>query len=83
MTAVLVHWTNMVADVKFRELEVDRTYDNRIQLRALVKWKAVCVRRVEELALMQSYQDIKRAGMMPVLFYYTYEIFIPLFREHA
>jgi hypothetical protein len=32
MTAVLVHWTTRVADVKFRELEVDQAYDNRIQL---------------------------------------------------
>ena len=32
---------------------------------------------------MQSYQDIKRAGMMFIVFYYTYEIFISLFREHA
>lgn len=32
MTAVLVHWTTRVADVKFRELEVDRENDKRIQL---------------------------------------------------
>jgi hypothetical protein len=31
MTAALVNWTNMVADVKFRELEVGRAYDNRTQ----------------------------------------------------
>lgn len=32
---------------------------------------------------MQSYQDIKRAGMTFVLLCYTYEMFIPFYREHA
>ncbi|KAF9653101.1 hypothetical protein BDM02DRAFT_3159997 [Thelephora ganbajun] len=68
MTATLVRWTNRVADVKFCELEVDRVYDNRTQLRAFAKWKTVCIRHVEELGLMQSYQDIKRAENMRKMF---------------
>ena len=32
---------------------------------------------------MQSYQDIKRAGMVHIVFCYAYEILIPLLREHA
>ena len=39
--------------------------------RAFAKWKTVCIRHVEELALMQSYQDIKRAGMMSAVLRYT------------
>jgi len=50
---------------------------------AFAKWKAVCIRHVEELALMQSYQDIKRAGMMSAVLCYTYEMLIPICREHA
>lgn len=30
--------------------------------RAFAKWKAVCKRHVDELSLMESYQDIKRDG---------------------
>jgi hypothetical protein len=50
---------------------------------AFARWKTVCARHVEELALMQSYQDIKRAGMMSNVFRYDYEIIIYLYREHA
>ena len=32
---------------------------------------------------MQSYQDIKRAGMMSVVLCHTYDIFIIICREHA
>lgn len=30
---------------------------------AYTKWKGVCIRHVEELSLMESYQDVKREGM--------------------
>ena len=33
-----------------------------------MKWKTVCARHMEELDLMQSYQDIKRAGVKPTTF---------------
>ena len=29
---------------------------------AFNKWKALCIRHVEELSLMESYQDVKREG---------------------
>ena len=29
---------------------------------AFAKWKALCIRHVEELSLMESYQDVKREG---------------------
>ena len=31
---------------------------------AFCKWKKVCIRHVEELSLMESYQDVKREGMV-------------------
>jgi protein SFI1 len=34
----------------------------RICRSAFSKWKIVCVRHVEELSLMESYQDVKREG---------------------
>ena len=29
---------------------------------AFCKWKKVCIRHVEDLSLMESYQDVKREG---------------------
>jgi hypothetical protein len=34
----------------------------RICRSAFGKWKKVCIRHVEELSLMESYQDVKREG---------------------
>ena len=92
MAATLTHWTNRVADMKFRELEVSSRFDKSVmrsasyvsftatapRLRtirysiltsiqlalstAFKKWKSVCIRHVEELSLMESYQDVKREG---------------------
>ncbi|KAH9180760.1 hypothetical protein EDB89DRAFT_2122162 [Lactarius sanguifluus] len=50
---VLSHWTNRIIAVKLRELEVVQRRDKAIVL-------SVCIRHVEELGLMESYQDVKR-----------------------
>jgi protein SFI1 len=34
----------------------------RVCRSAFSKWKKVCIRHVEELSLMESYQDVKREG---------------------
>ncbi|EMD38501.1 hypothetical protein CERSUDRAFT_153416 [Gelatoporia subvermispora B] len=69
VSEVLVRWTNRVADVKFRELEVTQKHDKRLLAGAFEKWKDLCIRHVEELSLMASYQDVKREENMRRMFY--------------
>jgi protein SFI1 len=38
--------------------------DSKIHRVAFKKWKSICVRHVEELSLMESYQFVKREGML-------------------
>ncbi|KAH9079630.1 hypothetical protein EDB83DRAFT_2343719 [Lactarius deliciosus] len=66
---VLSHWTNRVIAVKLRELEVVQRRDKAIVRSAFCKWKKVCIRHVEELGLMESYQDVKREENMRRMFY--------------
>lgn len=33
---------------------------------AFNKWKNLCIRHVEELSLMESYQDVKREGTVTI-----------------
>ncbi|KAI0341741.1 hypothetical protein BDW22DRAFT_1485199 [Trametopsis cervina] len=68
MTTVLTQWTNRVADLKFRELEVSSRYQNAVVATAFKKWKNICIRHVEELSLMESYQDVKREENMRRMF---------------
>ncbi|OBZ75311.1 hypothetical protein A0H81_04427 [Grifola frondosa] len=69
MMDALAHWTNRVADLKFSELEVTQRYEKAILASAFKKWKALCIRHVEELSLMESYQDVKREENMRRMFY--------------
>ncbi|RPD79963.1 hypothetical protein L226DRAFT_550172 [Lentinus tigrinus ALCF2SS1-7] len=69
MTSTLRHWTTRVADLKFRELETTHNYQKKLVLNAFKKWKAACKRHVDELSLMESYQDIKREENMRKMFY--------------
>ncbi|KAI0831195.1 Sfi1 spindle body protein-domain-containing protein [Trametes gibbosa] len=69
MAEALTHWTNRVADRKFKELETTHNYENALVLRAFAKWKDVCKRHVDEYSLMESYQDIKREESMRKMFY--------------
>ncbi|KAI8998736.1 Sfi1 spindle body protein-domain-containing protein [Trametes punicea] len=69
MTTILAHWTNRVADIKFRELEMTQKYEKTLVSRAFKKWKALCKRHVDELSLMESYQDVKREENMRKMFY--------------
>ncbi|KAI0316688.1 Sfi1 spindle body protein-domain-containing protein [Amylostereum chailletii] len=65
----LGQWTNRVIAIKLRELEVSQKRDKIMLLTAVRKWKAVCIRHVEELNLMESYQDVKREENMRRMFY--------------
>ncbi|KAJ3867775.1 hypothetical protein EV359DRAFT_33800 [Lentinula novae-zelandiae] len=56
----LTHWTNRVIEMKVRELEVSQRNETALLISAFKKWKCVQARHVEELGLMESYQDIKR-----------------------
>ncbi|RDX56891.1 hypothetical protein OH76DRAFT_1370055 [Lentinus brumalis] len=69
MTDALRHWTTRVADCKFRELETTQNYQRKLVVNAFKKWKAVRKRHVDELSLMESYQDIKREENMRKMFY--------------
>ncbi|KAI0664914.1 Sfi1 spindle body protein-domain-containing protein [Cubamyces menziesii] len=69
MTEALTHWTSRVADIKFQELEMAQKYDRALVLRSYKKWKALCKRHVDELSLMESYQDVKREENMRKMFY--------------
>ncbi|OSD01620.1 hypothetical protein PYCCODRAFT_1445611 [Trametes coccinea BRFM310] len=69
MAEALTQWTNRVADVKFQELEMTQRYNRALVSRAFKKWKALCKRHVDELSLMESYQDVKREENMRKMFY--------------
>ncbi|KAI0934407.1 hypothetical protein AcV5_006256 [Taiwanofungus camphoratus] len=69
MTNALILWTNRVADSKFRELETTQKLEKKLLTTAFKKWKTLCIRHVEELSLMESYQDVKREENMRRMFY--------------
>lgn len=69
LSGVLSRWTNRVIEIKLRELEVAQSNDRALVTTAFKKWKGVCIRHVEELSLMESYQDVKREENMRRMFY--------------
>ncbi|KAI0646947.1 Sfi1 spindle body protein-domain-containing protein [Trametes meyenii] len=69
MNDSLTHWTSRVADVKFRELETAQNHGSKLVLRAFKKWKTLCKQHVDDLALMESYQHVKREENMRKMFY--------------
>ncbi|KAI9571309.1 Sfi1 spindle body protein-domain-containing protein [Boletus coccyginus] len=58
----LSRWTNRVIEIKLRELEVRQKRSQAALKFAFRKWKNICLRHVEDLSLMESHLDIKRAG---------------------
>ncbi|KIK59731.1 hypothetical protein GYMLUDRAFT_74171 [Collybiopsis luxurians FD-317 M1] len=56
----LAHWTNRVIALKVQELEVSQRNEAVILITTFKKWKNVRARHLEELGLMQSYQDIRK-----------------------
>ncbi|KAL4067873.1 Sfi1 spindle body protein-domain-containing protein [Scleroderma citrinum] len=69
MTNALNRWTNRVIDIKLRELEVGQKHSHALLTFAFNKWKNVCLRHVEDLSLMESHLDIKRAETMRRIFH--------------
>ncbi|KZT68998.1 hypothetical protein DAEQUDRAFT_765781 [Daedalea quercina L-15889] len=69
MSTALSLWLNRVVDIKDRELEVIQMRDRRLLSTSFMQWKALCIRHVEELSLMESYQDVKREENMRRMFY--------------
>ncbi|KAI6132101.1 Sfi1 spindle body protein-domain-containing protein [Pisolithus croceorrhizus] len=69
ITDALVQWTNRVIEIKLRELEVEQKYSHALKTFAFTKWKNVCLRHVEDLSLMESHLDIKRAETMRRVFH--------------
>ncbi|KZT11400.1 uncharacterized protein LAESUDRAFT_734266 [Laetiporus sulphureus 93-53] len=69
MAGALSRWINRVVDIKDRELQVNQRVRKKMLIIACKKWKTVCIRHVEELSLMESYQDVKREEMMRRMFY--------------
>ena len=77
-SAALTRWTNRIVDVKLCELEISQQYEMSLLacvpplqfIRSLCsilsftfgKWKALCNRHLEDLRLMESYQEVKREG---------------------
>ncbi|KAG1907465.1 uncharacterized protein F5891DRAFT_1181741 [Suillus fuscotomentosus] len=55
-------WTNRVIEIKLWELEVSQKNTHALTIFAFKKWKNICLRHVEDLSLMGSHLDIKRAG---------------------
>ncbi|TFY66150.1 hypothetical protein EVG20_g4945 [Dentipellis fragilis] len=62
MKSALSLWTNRIIALKLRAMIVAQKSDHAILGSYMAKWKAVCIRHVEELSLMESYQDVKREG---------------------
>ncbi|KAJ3844508.1 Sfi1 spindle body protein-domain-containing protein [Lentinula raphanica] len=64
----LTHWTNRVIELKVRELEVSQRNEAALLISAFNRWKVDRARHVEELGLMESYEDIKRHENMRKIF---------------
>ncbi|KAI0064613.1 hypothetical protein BV25DRAFT_1852514 [Artomyces pyxidatus] len=62
-------WNNRLLEIKDREFQYGQNYDKRVMVTSFSKWKMLYVRHVEELRLMESYQDIKREESMRRMFY--------------
>ncbi|KAG1877928.1 hypothetical protein DFJ58DRAFT_902864 [Suillus subalutaceus] len=62
-------WTNRVIEIKLRELEVSQKSAHALTVFAFKKWKNICLRHVEDLSLMESHLDIKRAENVRRMFY--------------
>ncbi|KAG0705973.1 hypothetical protein DFH29DRAFT_996399 [Suillus ampliporus] len=62
-------WTNRVVEIKLRELEVGQKSDYTLTIFAFKKWKNICLRHVEDLSLMESHLDIKRAENVRRMFH--------------
>ncbi|KAG6332366.1 hypothetical protein ID866_6722 [Astraeus odoratus] len=63
----LSRWTDRVIEIKLRELEALCAFILLLTRNfsfAFNKWKNVCLRHVEDLSLMESHLDIKRAETM-------------------
>ncbi|KAH7889441.1 hypothetical protein F5I97DRAFT_530889 [Phlebopus sp. FC_14] len=69
MTDALSRWTNRVIEIKLRELEVAHKNAQTLMMVAFKKWKSICLRHVEDLSLMESHLDIKRAENMRRMFH--------------
>jgi protein SFI1 len=57
----------IVLYVSLIEFTVSSLTVSRAYRSAFCKWKKVCIRHVEELSLMESYQDVKREGIVTFL----------------
>ncbi|KAG2157290.1 hypothetical protein DEU56DRAFT_763901 [Suillus clintonianus] len=62
-------WTNRVIEIKLRELEVRQKNAHALTVFAFKKWKNICLRHVEDLSLMESHLDIKRAENVRRMFH--------------
>ncbi|KAG2078128.1 hypothetical protein BDR04DRAFT_449557 [Suillus decipiens] len=62
-------WTNRVIEIKLRELEVSQKSAHALIVFAFKRWKNICLRHVEDLSLMESHLDIKRAESVRRMFH--------------
>lgn len=69
LSNALNHWINRVADIKFREFETRKRYEAAIVTSAFNKWKALCIRHVHDLSLMESYKYVKREETLRKVFH--------------
>ncbi|KAF8136617.1 hypothetical protein EV363DRAFT_1320052 [Boletus edulis] len=69
LAGALSRWTNRVIEIKLRELEVRQRHSHVVLKFAFRKWKNICLRHVEDLSLMESHLDIKRAENMRRMFH--------------
>ncbi|EIN07385.1 hypothetical protein PUNSTDRAFT_121511 [Punctularia strigosozonata HHB-11173 SS5] len=65
----LKRWLDRTVEIKSREIDVVVRRERLIVGNAFMKWKAVCLRHVEELSLLESYQDVKREEMIRRMFH--------------
>ncbi|KAK7466966.1 hypothetical protein VKT23_004030 [Stygiomarasmius scandens] len=70
LRARLTQWTNRVIDMKVRELEIAQRSEVQILITAFSKWKRVRSRHMEELSLMESYQEVRRQEHVRRLFHH-------------
>lgn len=69
ITGALDQWKSRVVEIRSREMDVEWRYSHALEMFAFMKWKNVCLRHVEDLSLMESHLDIKRAETIRRIFH--------------
>ncbi|KAF8481539.1 Sfi1 spindle body protein-domain-containing protein [Gautieria morchelliformis] len=68
LVTIVQHWTNRVVFIKLRQIDTTEQHDREIAGVVFTKWRDKCLRHVENLSLVNSFQDVKREDTLRRMF---------------